>query len=128
MLQLHLSWGSIEPAPEAVTGLDIPLPVAFQKPRLLDQSEEMGLFDKSLEVSFVVTSEFVVFEVHPEPSPTSAVVNVEGSRFRIARNHQKDQHSRGKLNPPNNFGLLSSFQKPSHSTFEVWCWLSWDIV
>src|SRR3970040_1220683 len=88
----------------------------------------MGLFDKFLEVSFVVASEFVVFEVHPEPSPTSAIVNVERSRFRVARNHQKNKNSRRKLNPPNNFGLLSGYQEPSHSTFQVWCWPSLVIV
>jgi hypothetical protein len=119
---------AIEAAAEGIAGLDEPLTVTFEKPGLLDQPEKMRLLDEVLEVSDVVPSEFVIFEIHPEPGPTLAVVDVESARFRVVRHDEEQQYGGGELEPANNLRLLRQLQELSNGTREVRRWLSGSIV
>src|SRR5579859_2691081 len=84
---------------EGASGLYEPPSPTLQEAWLLDQSEKGGAFDKLFEVCYGVAPIFLVLEVQPEPSPAFSIEYVESAAFRIAWNHQEQQHCGWKLYP-----------------------------
>src|SRR6266481_5753127 len=70
--------------PRSGARLDDPLSPAPKQLGVLHYVEEPALSDQLLEIGTVVSAEFLVFEVYPEPFLRAAVIDIKRTRFWIS--------------------------------------------
>ena len=58
---------------------------------MLNDVQESALTYQAVEIAHRVTAEFFVVEIHPEPSPHTAVIYVEGARSRVTGDDKKQE-------------------------------------